>query len=176
MRLNPRLSAAAIAAVTLMAVACDEDDHTAALPAAPIGVAANEVSAYVAVSSANPAPGSDVTVWVRARRGSAMGPVGSYTLRLTYDSTRMRFKESGRSQHGMVMANSATAGLLVVAGASAEGFADDELLAATFTSTSTGALTGLTLDVTELNSATFQDQKAGLRVARGLYSGEQAKK
>ena len=172
MRLIPTLSVAAIA---FLAAACD-DDRTAALPAAPLGVAANEVSAYVAVSNANPAPGSDVTVWVRARRGSAMGPVGSFTLRVSYDSTRIRFKDAGRSQFGMVMANSGASGLLVVAGASAQGFTDDELLAATFTATSSGALAGLALEVTELNSATFEDQKPSLRVARGLYGGEQIRK
>ena len=98
-----------------------------------------------------------------------MGPIGSYTIRLAYDSTRLRFKEAARSEFGMVMANGAKAGTLVAAGASATGFTSDQLLSATFLVLSANALTPLDLTVSELNSVTFTDQTSSVRVSRGLY-------
>ena len=165
MRFATSISLVALAAA---AIACD-DDRPQLLPTAPLGVAPDAVSAYLAVSNANPAVGSEVTVFVRARRGSAVGPIGSFTIRLAYDSTRLQFKDAARSEHGMVMANGANAGLLVAAGASATGFTTDDLVAATFVARATSALTPLELTVTELNSVTFTDQKSSVRVARGLY-------
>ena len=96
-------------AVLTAASACD-DNKTQPLPTAPMNVAPNAVSAYIAASSTNPATGSDVTVWVKARRGSAVGPIGSFTIRLAFDSTRLRYVDVARSTFGMVMANPAKAG------------------------------------------------------------------
>jgi hypothetical protein len=72
----------------------------------------------------------------------------------------------------MVMANGAKAGIVVAAGASADGFKNDELLAATFTVKSSGALTGLALSVSELNSVAFADQKSAMRVERRVYRAQ----
>ena len=162
--------------VLLAAIGACDDDRPQQLPLAPMAVAPNALSAYVAVSNSKPAIGSQVTVWVRARRGSAVGPIGSFTIRLAYDSTRLRFKEAGRSDQGMVLANGANAGFLIAAGASAEGFKNDELLAATFVATSANALSFLELSVTELNSVKFEDQKSNMRVERALYRGNPAAK
>jgi hypothetical protein len=164
-----------IVAVLALVAACD-DDRPQPLPVAPLAVAPNSVSAYVAVSNSNPAAGTEVTVWVRARRGAAVGPIGSFTIRLAYDSTRLHFKDAARSEQGMVLANGASAGMLIAAGASADGFRNDELLAATFLATSANALAELTLSVTELNTVAFEDQKANMRVERALYRGTPATK
>ena len=155
--------------VLLAATAGCDDDQPTTLPTAPMSVASDAVSAFVAVSNPNPAVGSDVTIWVRALRGTAVGPIGSFTIRLAYDATRLQFKEAGRSEQGMVMANGANAGLVIGAGASAEGFRNDELLSATFTVTAANALAALQLTVNELNSVGFADQTSALRVERGLY-------
>jgi hypothetical protein len=155
-------------AVLTAASACD-DNKTQPLPTAPMNVAPNAVSAYIAASSTNPATGSDVTVWVKARRGSAVGPIGSFTIRLAFDSTRLRYVDVARSTFGMVMANPAKAGVVLAAGAAAEGFGDDQLLAAKFHVLGANALTSLALTVTELNTIGFVDQRANTSVARGLY-------
>jgi hypothetical protein len=155
------------AAMLLATVACE--DRNRDLPTAPTRVAPNQISAYLVASNSTPAVGTDITVWVRARRGSAIAPIGSFTLRVSYDSTRLRFKQSGRSTQGMVMANGAKAGVLVAAGASADGFKNDELLAVTFNVKASGALTGLALSVSELNSIAFADQKSAMRVERRVY-------
>jgi hypothetical protein len=174
MRLVFRFPPALIAVLAVIA-ACD-DNRPQQLPVAPMNVASDAISAYVAVSDANPTPGTDVTVFVRARRGSAVAPIGSFTLRLAYDSTRLRFKDAARSSHGMVLTNPAMAGVLVAAGASADGFTDDELLSATFTVMSAGALAALELNVSELNSVNFEDKNGSTRIERGLYRGAASKK
>jgi len=164
-----RYTTAFVFSSLLAVAACDDERQQSQMPTAPMSVASDAVSAFVVVSNPNPAIGSEVTVWVRALRGSAMGPIGSYTIRLAYDSTRLQFKEAARSAEGMVMANGANRGLVIAAGASAEGFKSDELLASTFVVTSASALSTLELTVTELNSVTFADQKSAVRVERGLY-------
>ncbi|HMC57190.1 MAG TPA: hypothetical protein VKH19_18570 [Gemmatimonadaceae bacterium] len=164
-----RIRALALLAAMTAVSACSDDKKAVQLPTAPMVVAPTAVSAYLAVSNANPGVGSSVTVWVKARRGSAVGPIGSFTIRLAFDSTRLRFVESGQSAHGMVMANPAKNGIVLAAGASAEGFANDELLAAKFNVLGANALGSLTLNVTELNTVGFQDQRANTSIARGLY-------
>ena len=146
---------------------CD-DERSRQLPVAP-EVAPNELSAYVSVSNAAPAIGSRFTVTVRTRRGSAVGPVGSFTVRIAFDTMRLRFHEAARSDQGMVMANLAGPGLLIAAGASASGFASDDLLVATFDALSADAVKTLALTVTEMNSASFADQRSLTRVARDVY-------
>ena len=165
----------ALIAITAALVAgCDDDRKP--LPAAPADVAPDAVSAYLAVSNSTPAAGERVTVAVRARRGSAVGPIGSFTVRLSYDTTRLRYVESARGERGMVLANGAVRGVVKGAGAAAEGFTDDELLASTFLVLAAGnALASLSLDVPELNSVKFEDQRARMRVERKLYRDESRK-
>ena len=159
-----------VALLAALTAAC-ADDKPQQLPTAPLGVASDAVSAFIAVSNPSPVVGTRVTIWVRAQRGSAVGPIGSFTIRLAYDSTRLRFVEAARSPAGMVMTNSAKAGLLMAAGAAAEGFGDDLLLNTTFDVTGSDALKTLKLNVTELNTVGFEDQKSHTSVARGLYRG-----
>ena len=147
----------------LAAIGCSED-RPSALPSEP-EVGANALATYIAVSDATPPPGSRFTVAVRTKRGSLVGPVGSFTLRLTFDASRMRFVEAARSDAGMVMANGATPGVLMAAGASATGFANDELLLATFDALAPDAVASLSMTVPELNSVAFENQRNRLVIA-----------
>jgi hypothetical protein len=159
-----------LAALALATVACtDNTKSTNQLPTAPMGVAPGSVSAVVAGCNPNPALGARVVVWVRARRGTSVGPIGSFTIRLAYDSTKLHFQDAARSAQGMVMANGERAGVVLAAGAAAEGFTDDVLLVSTFEVVGSNALKSLELGVTELNSVAFKDQRAYLNVERALY-------
>jgi hypothetical protein len=157
-----------MAFVAVAAGAC-ADDRPNALPLAPMEVGANELSAYVVVSDPDPAIGSRFTVSVRARRGAAVGRIGSFTLRVAFDTSRLRFVEASRSTEGMVMTNVARPGELVAAGASAEGFTTEELLVATFTAVSADAVESLALTVSELNSVAFENQRQLVRVRPGAF-------
>lgn len=163
----PSLLRLSLAAVLAVSAACD--DERKPIPTAPISVADDALSAYVVVSNPNAPVGSNVTVSVRALRGKLVGPIGSFTIRLAYDSLGLRFVNSANNAEGMVLANAATRGAVIAAGASAEGFKNDELVSATFTVTASGGLKSLALSVTELNSLKFEDQRASMTVMRGIY-------
>jgi hypothetical protein len=159
-------------AALIIAAGCD-DERPAALPTAPAGVDANKLSAFLAVSKPLAGVGDRITVTVRALRGASVGEIGSYTLRVDYDTTRLQLVETARSDFGMVMANGETRGVIRAAGASGQGFQDDRLLTATFLVRAPNPTRGLSLHVTELNSIAFEDQKSALRVEKSVYLSEQ---
>lgn len=165
MRALTRLSLFAALAVT---AGCD-DDRRSGVPTMPIEIGPDALSAYVVVSNPNAPVGTEVQVSVRALRGRNVGPIGSFTIRLGYDSLGLAFLRSADGTQGMVMANGAQRGLLIAAGASAEGFRNDELLTATFRVSSAGGLASLALTVNELNSLEFQDQTKLINVMKGIY-------
>lgn len=171
MRALSRLSLLAVLAAT---AGCD-DDRRNQVPTMPLEIAPDAMSAYVVVSNPNAAIGSQVDIGVRALRGRNVGPIGSFTIRLSYDSTGLAFVKAAQNPQGMVMANGAAKGVLVAAGASAEGFGNDELVLATFTVTSSAGLKSLALVVSELNSLKFEDQRAALRVMTGIYRAPDSK-
>lgn len=170
---SPRRFAFALLFATSV-VACD-DDRATRLAVAP-EVAPNELSAYLAVSQSDPTVGSQFTVTVRTKRGSAVAPVGSFTIKLAFDTTRVRYHDVGRSELGMVMANGAKPGVLLAAGASGNGFTSDELLVATFTALAPDAAKSLQLTVDELNSVGFEDQRGKMRVSRDLFRDTKIRK
>jgi hypothetical protein len=165
MRALTRLSLIA----ALVAVAGCDDDRRGGVPTMPIEIGPDALSAYVVVSNPDAPLGTEVQVSVRALRGRNVGPIGSFTIRLGYDSLGVSYVKSATSAHGLVMANGASRGLLVAAGASAEGFKDDELLNATFTVSAAGGLKSLALTVNELNSLAFEDQTKLMSVMKGIY-------
>jgi len=165
MRALTRLSLIA----ALAAVAGCADDRRAGVPTMPLEIAPDAMSAYVVVSNPDAPAGTEVQVSVRALRGRNVGPIGSFTIRLGYDSLGLSYVKSATSTHGMVMANGANRGLLVAAGASAGGFKDDELLSTTFLVSASGGLKSLALTVNELNSLTFEDQTELMSVMKGIY-------
>lgn len=171
MRALTRLSLVALLAAT---AACD-DDRRDQVPTMPLEIAPDAMSAYVVVSNPQAPVGSQVEVTVRSLRGRNVGPIGSFTLRLAYDTTGLAFVKSANNPKGMVMANGAQPGVVVAAGASADGFTDDDLVFATFTVTSSAGLKSLALTVSELNSLTFEDQRGSLRVMKGIYRPADAK-
>ena len=171
MRALTRLSIVALLAAT---AGCD-DDRRDQVPTMPLEIAPDAMSAYVVVSNPQAPVGAQVEVTVRSLRGRNVGPIGSFTLRLAYDTTGLAFVKSANNPKGMVMANGAQPGVVVAAGASADGFTDDDLVFATFTVTSSAGLKSLALTVSELNSLKFEDQRANLRVMKGIYRPAAAK-
>lgn len=170
MRTSPIFRYAILVTAAAASLACD-DKHPVAtqIPTGPASVPANALSAYMRVSNPRPSAGDRITVTVRALRGQGVGEIGSFTLRLAYDSTSLRLLETGKSQYGMVMANGDTRGEIRAAGASGQGFTDDQLLVATFLVTGARAIPSLKLDVSELNSIKFEDQRAAMRVDQNIY-------
>jgi len=160
-----------LAAATM---ACDDDRRpvTNEIPTGPGVIAPTALSAYMTVSDPRPAVGQRLTITVRALRGQAVGKIGSFTLKLAYDSTRLRLIDTERSEFGMVMANGTTRGIVRAAGASSQGFTDDRLLTATFLVIGARPTGTLKLDVSELNSVAFEDQRPAMQVDQTVYRAE----
>ena len=162
------LSRFSLLAVLAVAAGCD-DERRNGVPTMPLEIGPDAMSAYVVVSNPDAPVGSEVQVSVRALRGRNVGPIGSFTIRLGYDSLGVAYVSSGQSSEGLVLANGTQRGLLVAAGASAEGFKTDELLRATFKVSAAAGLKSLTLTVNELNSLEFEHQRSMISVMKGIY-------
>jgi hypothetical protein len=145
-------------------VGCQEPGRLQA-PAEPIPNQ-DGAEAYLVVWPPRPAVGDTVAVFVKARTGGAVGPIGSFTLELGYDAARLRFADAPPLEQGLRVHNPALAGTVRVAGAASEGFQGDLLFGARFVATASDAAAGLRLVVEELSaSSSVQDLVPGLRVS-----------
>ena len=167
---RPHAMTARCALVALLGVsACDSNPVTPITPdlVAPVQGGAG-VTAYLSLSVLQPRAGDRVTVGLNAVRGGAAEPIGSFTMRVTYDTTGLRFVASDQSAEGMVLANAAH-GVVTVAGASGSGFRESDLAALTMVVIDPDALRSLALEVVEMNAASFADQRAGTVVDHQLH-------
>jgi hypothetical protein len=157
--------AAIVAAVCVAACA---DAPTAPTAAAEPPAPAEGVLVYLALSSLAPQPGDRLTVTVRALRGADAEAIGSFTLRLAFDTAALRLSSSEPSREGLVMAN-VTGGVMTIAGASGDGFHAGALATLTMEVVHAGALPSLALTVEEINATSFRDERARTRVDRTQY-------
>jgi hypothetical protein len=111
----------------------------------------------VSTSSASPAVGDKLTVFLRITRDVSAAKVGSFAAQITYDSTAVQWNAMVDRGEGFVAANSPTKALLLVAGANVQGFANDTVVAVTFTMLKAGAPT-LQLRMTEITTTSFDSK------------------
>lgn len=138
-------------------VACSENRSTL------LGNPAPAVEAALVLSDSAPAVNSVLLVSVQA--SSNQGVVGSYTGKIRYDSTALRFDgEVPISDKGM-RASNAAAGLVRFAGAAATGFSDGRLANYRFTVLRANSVESLSLVVDELHMISRVDAKSTLVVA-----------
>jgi hypothetical protein len=156
--ISPGRRAIAIAACTLAIAACSETYRSAV-----VENATPAVEAVLVVSDPSPPVGSPLVVSVQTN--SNQGIVGSYTARITYDSTALRFDgEIPISDKGMRAVNP-TGGLVRFAGAAADGFPDGRLASYRFVALQPNGTKTLSLVVDELHMITRVDVKSALTVA-----------
>ena len=150
--------AIAIAAGALSIAACSETYRSAV-----VENAAPAVEAVLVVSDPSPPVGGALVVSVQTN--SNQGIVGSYTARIKYDSTALRFDgEIPISDKGMRAVNP-TGGLVRFAGAAADGFPDGRLASYRFVALQPNSGKSLSLVVDELHMITRVDVKSALTVA-----------
>jgi hypothetical protein len=99
-------------------------------------------------------PGQTSAIHGIFRRPENMPAVGSYTVRITYDTTRLVFDGDASAGQGMRVMN-AKDGILTIAAASTEGFGSDTMFAARFRVLAARADAGLSADVVEMYSVGF---------------------
>jgi hypothetical protein len=136
------------------AAACSDRD--AASLAGPVTPEKGQV-AFLQVSSKTPNPGERIEVSINALRAANESKIGSYTFRVSFDTTALRFVEAGKETDGMVMANRVSNAILV-AGASGSGFTASHLATLRFDVVDPRAIETLSLAVVDLTATDFASQ------------------
>ena len=153
-----RKRTSALVAAALLSVACSESYRSTVvqnpLPA---------VEAALVVSDPAPPVGGALLVSVQAI--AKQGTVGSYTARINYDPTALRFDgEIAINDNGLRASNSSP-GLVRFAGAAATGFTDGRLASYRFAVLRPNSARTLSLVVDEMHMIDRLDAKTTLTVA-----------
>jgi len=153
----PGRTASAFIVLALLTIGCSESYRSA------VGNPAPAVEAVLVVSDPSPPVGSSLVVSVRAT--ATQGSVGSYTARIEYDPTALRYEgEIAMNDKGLRATNPA-AGLIRFAGAAPAGFDGGALASYTFTALSPNSARSLSLVVDEMHLITRVDAKTTLTIA-----------
>lgn len=154
---TPHLSRLARLGGVFIVMACTEQATTRA-PGTPEPT----MDASLTVSNLSPEPGSTVDVY--AQIGTATpGLVGSYTARIRYDSTALRYQEEIPIADGAMRATNAASGLVRFAGAATAGVPAGRLAGYRFIVLRSGAMRTMQLVVDEVHTVTRADGASLLR-------------
>lgn len=124
---------------------------------------APKVEALLVVSDFAAVPGTSIIVAVKA--ASTAGTIGSFTMRINYDPTALRFdSELPANDNGLHILNP-TNGQLRFAGVNANGFTDAQLASYRFVVLRPNAARSLSLVVDEMHMLTRVDAKSSLTIA-----------
>jgi hypothetical protein len=121
------------------------------------------VKAALVLSDSAPSVGAVLVVSVQAV--ADQGTVGSYTAKISYDASALRFDGEVASSDQALRASNPSPGLIRFAGAAAFGFATGRLASYRFVALQANAAKTLSLSVDEMHMITRLDAKTGLIVA-----------
>lgn len=149
----------ALSLVVVAAVACTE-------PRTPqrVSTPTPALEARLELSDSLPRAGSEITVRVRLR-GDAADHIASFTQRLSYDSTGLRYVEDVAITDGATRVSNPTAGLIRSAGLRAEGFVGGVLVEYKFVVLDPSAVRRLHLTVDELHELSHADASKTVQIA-----------
>ena len=154
---TPHLSRLARLGGACMVMGCTEQATTKA-PGTPEPT----MDASLSVSNPSPEPGSTVDVF--AQIGTATpGLIGSFTARIRYDSTALRYQEEIPIADGTMRATNAASGLVRFAGAATAGVPAGRLAGYRFLVLRSGAVRTMQLVVDEIHTVTRADGASLLR-------------
>lgn len=171
--LSSRTVRHALLATIIAAGGCAEYSPTPPLPKEPLAPESG-ATAWIAVPSGTYKAGDRMTVQVNAVRARNVGAIGSFTLKVAYDTTGLRLLSTTGASAGMVVSNAAR-GTITLAGASGSGFTATTLATLTMEVVNPLAIESLALRVDELNTASFGDQSARTSVERHVYRVQAAR-
>ncbi|MEP7001961.1 MAG: hypothetical protein ABI969_15850 [bacterium] len=143
----------------LAAVGCTEQASTKA-PGTPEPT----MDASLVLSDSSPVVGNSVDVFAQIGTATA-GLVGSYTARIRYDSTSLRYQAEIPIADQTMRATNATSGLVRFAGAATVGVPSGRLAGYRFVVLRTDAVRTLQLTVDELHTVARSDAASMVRVA-----------
>ena len=156
---------ALLGAVLLVAVACTEPvvSRVAAAPDPTL-------AAGLVLSDSAPSVGSSVEVYARVE-SAAPSLVGSFTARIRYDTTALRFVEEIAAADGSTRATNATAGLVRFAGAATNGLPGGHLGGYRFLVLRPQAVRTLQLVVDEIHTVARADAASILHIVPSQTRG-----
>lgn len=125
-------------------------------------------TAVLVASLADPPVGTEITVTARVTPIHDHNFIGSFSSILRYDTTAVIFEGEVPLEGGLRAVNGSEAGVVRVAGASADGFRDGRLFAVRLRVLRRGALSTLALAVPQLGGVTFGNRLGGLSVERAV--------
>jgi hypothetical protein len=156
----------------LLVAGCDDEPLASRTPSEP-APPAQGIQAFLQVSNDQAQPGDQVHVWAKVQIGGQTDErLGSYTGRLRYDPTALRFVSETAIDDGMRVTNPAGAshGDLRFAGAAPAGFTNLTLYDAVFEVVKTTYLDSLRLDMEEVSAAvSLTNLTPSLRVAPRVF-------
>jgi hypothetical protein len=126
------------------------------------------VKAALLLSDSAPPVGAALVVSVQAL--ADQGTVGSYTAKIKYDATALRFDGEIAISDQALRASNPSPGLVRFAGAAAAGFTDGRLASYRFVVLRANSARTLSLAVDEMHMITRLDAKTGLIVAPNTTS------
>lgn len=153
-----RKRASALVATALLSVACSEP-YRSTVVQNPVPA----VEAALVLSDSAPSVGGALLVSVQAIANQ--GTVGSYTARINYDPTVLRFDGEITLNDEGLRASNASPGLVRFAGAAATGFTDGRLASYRFAVLRPNSARTLSLVVDEMHMIDRLDAKTTLTVA-----------
>ena len=124
-----------------------------------------ELEARLELSDASPRSGSELIVHVKLN-GKTAGRVASFTERLSYDTTSLRYLGDAALEDGATRITNPTPGLIRSAGLRAAGFGDGSLIAYRFLVVDPSGVGRLRLTIDELHEQTHADAASAVRVRR----------
>ncbi len=149
---------AGICAAALGSIACS-DGNRSRLVENPVPA----VEAALILSDSAPPVGASLVVSVQAL--ATEGAVGSYTARLSYDPSALRYDNEVALEGNGIRASNPQPGLIRFAGAAPTGFAGGRLASYSFVVLRANSARTLSLAVDEMHMITSVDAKPVLRVA-----------
>ena len=150
-------------AICALAIACTERTQVTTSPDTNVTPQTPALSVLVDAML----PGRAATVRGVFHRSAGMSAIGSFGLRVSYDTTRLTFDHDATTGQGMRLMN-ARDGVLTIAGAGTEGFGGDTLFAATFHVTGSAAAESISVDIVEIHGVNFQDLVPSLDARGGI--------
>ncbi|HTE43713.1 MAG TPA: hypothetical protein VK636_00605 [Gemmatimonadaceae bacterium] len=128
-------------------------------------IAAPALEARLELSDSVPRAGSEITVRVLLS-GDAAARIASFTERVSYDTTGLRYVADVALTDGATRVSNPTPGLIRSAGLRAEGFTGGVLAAYTFVVVNPAAVRRISLSVDELHELNHSDASKSVSVAR----------
>jgi hypothetical protein len=152
-------------ALVLSLAGCDRRDEFAApdSSSAPHPPAVTQGSAYLSVSELSPARGATIVVIGTVKISDTLS-LGSFRVRLGFDSTKLQFIEEIPDADMMRVVNP-KADEVIVVGASSQPSSAGRLFAFRMRVDDPAGINSLMLFVDELNDAAFRDQRLSVRRA-----------